>query len=125
MKNESTIRDLEQELKQIRDQLSKLEKERRSLEAQNVKLNDKSNELVLLKEKIESLINENHSKEVEHQQKLESILQSNEKTIEKIKTDFHIEKESIVSCYESKLSTEKALFEEKLLVLKRVKNKYL
>lgn len=123
MQNTSAISDLERELKSARERVESLERERQSLEAQNNRLSDANSEVKLLREKIELLVNDSRSKAAEHEREVKSIREANEKMIERLKTDFQIEKQSLISSYESKLSTEKALFEEQLLSLKRVKTK--
>lgn len=121
MQYTSTISDLRHELKVIKDRLDLIVKERQDLENENARLSGKTSEIVKsLKEKCEALEKAKLDIQLECQQKLDSFEQSHAKSLEKLNTEFEIEKQAIISSYESKLSTEKASFEEKLLIMERV-----
>lgn len=119
LQSQSTISDLQRELKQWRDRTRELEHERTALSQANSKLSDQSSEARILREKIELLFKEQESRQLEFEHKLASLSDSNERTIEKLRLDFQIEREDLIGKYESRLSNEKAIYEEQVLGLKR------
>lgn len=119
LQNMSTISDLQRELKQWRERAREMERELETLSQTNSKLSDQSSEAKILREKIELLFKEREAREREIEMKIATIVESNERAAEKLRLDYQIEKEDLVGKYESRLNTEKALYEEQVLGLKR------
>lgn len=119
MESQSTISELQRELNKLRERIRELESERDVLSQTNSKLSDQSGEAKILREKIELLFKEKATRELEFEQKIVTLSESNERALEKLRLDYQIEREDLVSKYESRLNTEKAQYEEQVLGLKR------
>lgn len=121
MQMTSTISDLKTELALTKDRLDLLENERRSIENQSLSQNDKNlNTIKSLEKQLEALNNEKQTLTTDFDKKFSHLSESNTKLIEKLKLEAQTEKEQLIDKYESKLNTEKTIFEEKLLTLERV-----
>lgn len=117
--SQSQISEQQRELKHLRERIRELEREREMLAQTNSKLSDQSGEARILREKIELLFKEKAARESEYEAKLVSLAESNERACEKLRLDYEIQREDLVGKYESRLSTERARYEEQVLGLKR------
>jgi hypothetical protein len=122
MQKNSTINDLIKELSTAKERLNFLEYERKNLQNENHSINSHTTSIIKsLENELEALKNERDLKIQDYESKLKLNINLNKEEIEKVKTDLAIEKQSLINTYESKLVTEKALYEEKLLTVERVK----
>jgi DNA repair exonuclease SbcCD ATPase subunit len=120
MQKNSSIADLKSELGSAKDRLSFLENERKSLENENVSINTHSSKLIKSMEaEIDMLKRERETEKKELSGKLAAAMDMSREEISKIKTDVAIEKQELINSYESRLTTDKAAYEEKLLRVER------
>ena len=121
MQNTSIISDLKHELAKTKERLSVLENERKALENESLSLNDRNVHLIRsLEKKVESLNNENNIQQDEFNKKLNSLEEINLNQVNKLKTEHKIDREELISTYESRLSIEMATYEEKIRKIERV-----
>jgi hypothetical protein len=120
MQKNSNIADLKSELSSAKDRLSFLENERKNLENENVSINSHSSKLIKsMEDEIAALKRERDNEKAELSNRLKVTIDLSKEEIEKIRTDLAIEKQELINSYESRLATEKASFDEKLLRVER------
>ena len=121
MQNTSIISDLKHELSKTKERLAMLESDRRNLENESLTLNDRNvNMIRSLEKQVEALNNENNLQQAEFNRKLNSLEEINANQMVKIKTEHKIDREELISAYESRLSMEMATYEEKIHKMERV-----
>jgi hypothetical protein len=121
MQKSSTLSDLKRELGLKNERLSSLEIERKNLEREYHNENERNNQVInSLEKQLELLTSEKDSQKCEFEAKILALNDINENEKEKLLTEAKIEKQELINEYDSKLSTEKALFDEKILTLERV-----
>jgi chromosome segregation ATPase len=120
MQKNSSIADLKNELGSAKERLSFLENERKNLESENMSINSYSSKLIKsLEDEIAALKRERENEKAELNNKLKVTIDLSKEEMEKIRTDLAIEKQELINTYESRLATEKAQFDEKLLRVER------
>ena len=125
MQHTSTISDLKHELGKTKERLSILESDRRNLENESLTLNDRNTNLIRsLEKQLEALNNENTQQQNEFTKKLNSLEEINLNQMHKLKTEHKIDREELISTYESRLSIEMATYEEKILKMERVNENF-
>jgi hypothetical protein len=121
MQNTSIISDLKHELSKTKERLAMLESDRRNLENESLTLNDRNvNMIRSLEKQVEALNKENNLQQAEFNRKLNSLEEINANQMVKIKTEHKIDREELISAYESRLSMEMATYEEKIHKMERV-----
>jgi hypothetical protein len=124
MQKQSTISDIQHELKKTKERLSHLEEERKLIENQSLTMNDRNTMLI---NSLQSQLSQLNSEKATQQQEFNEIIQTinlkHADQMSKIKSDFQYEREQITSEFESKMSNEQASFKEKLLTLELNLNK--
>ena len=116
---------MKRELSLKNDRLSSLEIERKNLEREYHSENERNNQVInSLEKQLELLTSEKESQKFEFEAKMLALNDINENEKEKLMTEAKIEKQELINEYDSKLSTEKAQFDEKILTLERVNFSY-
>jgi hypothetical protein len=121
MQKSSILSDLKRELNLNKERLIQLESDRKNLEREYHSENERNNQVInSLEKQLALLTSEKDSQKSEFESKILALNDINQKQTEKLITELQIEKQELINEYDSKLSTEKALFDEKILTLERV-----
>ena len=121
MQKSSIISDLKHELNETRKRLNQLEDERKIYENESLSLNDRNTNLIKsLEKQIEQLSNQKVSLNKDFSLKINQLEETSKKELDKLRTDYQIEKQTLVDNYETKLNMEMVQYQEKILTLERV-----
>jgi hypothetical protein len=121
MQKSSILSDLKRELNLNKERLIQLESDRKNLEREYHSENERNNQVInSLEKQLALLTSEKDSQKSEFESKILALNDINQKQTEKLITELQIEKQELINEYDSKLSTEKALFDERILTLERV-----
>lgn len=120
----STISDIQQELTTTKTKLQALETERRELENENLSNNDRNTIMIRsLETQLKTLTSESTAQKSSFETKIDSMTASHEATVNQLKVDFDLAKQTLVDNYESQISSEQVFFNEKILNLEVNLNK--